>query len=596
MSSPRVDGFAPLNAYALLGDLRAAALVADDGAVDWLALPTLDSPPVCAALLDPENGGSLTLAPTVPSEVERRYLPGTMVLETTFTTARGTVRITDALTLGALRELPWTELARVVDVLEGEVPLAWEIRPGHCLARHARPWAHVRCGCPTLLVGDHQLAVVLDGLGAARVEHDRIVGEQVVRAGGHALLALVGTRGEPLHIPAPDAIRERVARTAQTWRRWSDPIPDHGRWHDAVVRSALMLKALTLAPTGAIAGAATSSLPEKIGGERNFDYRFAWIRDASFALDAMSRLGRSEEVHAGVVWMLEAIAPQAPGLRVFYDLHGNPTSAEMTQLQDLPGYQGSLPVNVGNGAADQMQLGAYGDLFDAVHLYTEHGGIISPGHRTMLAGLADHVCEMWTLPDAGLWELSPPQQYTSSKHGSWVALDRAVRLGEGGQIDGAHVPRWRLERDRVRAWIDERCWSSRRRAYTFCAGSEKLDAALLLMARTGFCEPGDPRLGSTIDAILEELTVGPFVYRYSGQRDQEGAFLACTCWLVEALVHAGRAPEAERTFSAFLECAGDAGLFTEEIDPPTGELLGNIPQALTHLAVIGAATALRSVG
>lgn len=595
MSSPRVDGFAPLRAYALLGDLRAAALVADDGAIDWLALPTIDSPPVCAGLLDPESGGSFTLAPTIPSEVERRYLPGTMVLATTFTTAQGTVRVTDALTLGAVGELPWTELARVVEVLEGEVPLAWEIRPGHCLTLHARPWAHVRRESPALLVGDYQLAVVHDGLGVARAGHDRITGEVVVRAGPRRLLAVVATRGEPLHIPAPAEIHQRVARTVQTWRQWSNPIAEAGRWREVVVRSALVLKALTLKSTGAIAGAATTSLPEKPGGERNFDYRFAWIRDGSFALDAMSRLGLAEEVHAGVRWMLDAVAREAPALRVFYDLQGEPVPAEMTELQDLPGYRHSLPVNVGNGAAGQTQLGAYGDLLDAVHRYTEQGGILSEADGTMLGRIADHVCDVWTRPDAGLWELSPPQQYTSSKLGCWMALDRAVRLGEAAQITSPHLPRWSAERERIRAWIDERCWSERRRAYAFCAGSDKLDAAVLLMARMGFCEPADARLGATIDAILDELTDGPFVYRYSGQRDQEGAFLACTCWLVEALVHAGRVPEAEQIFTAFLAHAGDVGLFSEEIDPSTGQLLGNIPQALTHLAVIGAASALTSV-
>lgn len=589
-----MDGFAPLSAYALLGDLRGAALVADDGAIDWLALPTMDSPPVCAALLDPEDGGSFTLAPTIPSQVERRYLPGTMVLETTFTTAQGMVRVTDALTLGAVGELPWTELARLVEVLDGEVPLAWEVRPGHCLTLHTRPWAHARHRHPVLLVGDYQLAVVHDGLGQPRIEAGRVRGELLARAGSRGLLALVGSRGEPLHIPAPDEIRQRVERTAQTWKQWSDPIGEDGRWHEVVLRSALVLKALSLKATGAIAGAATTSLPEKLGGERNFDYRFAWIRDASFALDAMSRLGLSEEVHAGVAWMLDAVAQQAPALRVFYDLYGRTTSAETTELQELPGYRHSLPVNVGNGAASQTQLGAYGDLLDAVHRSTEQGGILSEDNGSMLARMADHVCDIWPSPDAGLWELSPPQQYTSSKHGCWVALDRAVRLGEAEQIASSHVPRWRAERKAIRSWIDEHCWSESRRAYAFCAGSDKLDAAVLLMARTGFCEPGDERLGSTIDAILDELTVGSLVYRYSGQQEKEGAFLACSCWLVEALVHVGRVPEAERIFTAFLAYAGDAGLFSEEIDPATGELRGNIPQALTHLAVIGAATALAS--
>ncbi len=591
--SVRRDGFASLGAYALLGDLRAAALVADDGAIDWLALPTLDAPPVCAALLDPARGGSISLAPTVPYEVSRHYLPGTMVLETTFTTADGTVRVTDALTFGALGTLPWTELARVVQVDDGEVPLAWAVHPGHCLAASKRPWAHVRQQTPMLLVGDYHLAVVVDGLGEPEVKDERITGEVLATAGRSGLLAVVGSQSEPLQVPGADAIRQRVYHTAETWGHWSDLVGYHGRWRDLVLRSALVLKALTLKATGGIAGAATTSLPEQLGGQRNFDYRFAWIRDASFALDAMNRLGLAEELHAGVSWLLDAVAQEAPSLRVFYDLHGQAVSAEMTEVQNVPGYRGSLPVHVGNGAASQSQLGAYGDLFDAVWRYADSGGRLPSTTGTMLGEMIDHLCDIWPSADAGLWELGTPKRYTSSKLGCWVAMDRAVRLSEAGQITSPNVARWRFEREHIRRYIDEHCWSEAKQAYTFYAGSDELDAAVLLIARTGFCCPGDPRLSTTVDAIVDELTVpGSLVYRYSGQQDQEGAFLACSCWLVEALVHAGRVPEAEQRFTEFIEHANDVGLLTEEIDPSTGELLGNLPQALTHLAVIGAATAL----
>ena len=339
----RLDGFAPLGAYALLGDLRSTALVADDAAVDWLALPTMDAAPVCAAVLDPARGGSITLEPTVPYEVTRCYLPDTMVLQTTFTTAGGTIRVTDALTFGALGALPWTELARIVEVENGEVPLAWAVRPGHCLSLSKRPWAHLRGQTPTLLVGAYQLAVVTEGLGEPGLEGDRITGEVVARVGEPGLLAVVGSDSEPLPVPGAREIRERLARTVETWQHWSSLVAYQGRWRDLVLRSALVLKALTLKSTGAIAGAATTSLPEKLGGERNFDYRFAWVRDASFALDAMSRLGLGEELHAGVSWLLSAVAQEAPALRVFYDLQGKPVSGEMTAVQRVPGYRGSLP-------------------------------------------------------------------------------------------------------------------------------------------------------------------------------------------------------------------------------------------------------------
>jgi GH15 family glucan-1,4-alpha-glucosidase len=589
----RTDGFAPLRAYALLGDLRASALVAQDGRVDWLALPALDSAPVCAALLDPGGGGSISLAPTVPYEVTRRYLPGTMVLETTFTTADGILRITDALTFGALGTLPWTELARIVEVADGEVPLAWEVRPGHCLSAGKSPWGHVSQETPVLLVGDYRLAVVCDGLGDLAVATGRVAGRAVLTAGQRAVLAVIGTETEPMLVPSADEVRGRVQRTIETWRHWSGLIAYHGRWQDLVDRSALVLKALTLKAAGSIAGAATTSLPEQPGGQRNFDYRYAWIRDSSFALDAMSRLGLSEELHAGVSWLLAAVSHEAPALRVFYALSGAPVSSEMTEVANVPGYRNSLPVNVGNGAAGQIQLGAYGHLLDAVGHYCAHGGILPSATARMLSDIVDHVCDIWRSPDAGLWELGSPEQYTSSKLGCWVALDRAVRLSDAGQIMSPHTPRWRSEREAVRAWIEEHCWSEVKQSYSFYADSDELDAAVLLMARFGYSKSEDRRLSTTIDAITTELGAGDaLLYRYSGQQDKEGAFLACSCWLVEALIHAGRLPEAEGLFNQFVTHVNDVGLLTEEIDPAAGDLLGNLPQALTHLAMINAAVSL----
>ncbi len=363
-----------------------------------------------------------------------------------------------------------------------------------------------------------------------------------------------------------------------------------------VVRSALTIKALTLGTTGAIVGAATTSLPEKVGGKRNFDYRFAWIRDASFALDSMSRLGLSEEVHGSLSWLLSAVAQDSPDLRVFYALDGSVVGAEMIDV-DAPGYQGSRPVHVGNSAASQTQLGCFGDLLDAVWRHVQSGGRLDAATATMVGSLADRVWDLWPTPDAGLWELGATEQYTISKIGCWVALDRALRLAGAGQLTSPSLDRWRAERDEIREWIDTRCWSETRRSYTFYAGTDDLDAAVLLAARTGYCVPDDPRLSTTIDAIRAELAAeGPLLFRYSGQEGKEGAFLACSCWLVEALVHAGRTGEAAELLAGVVERANDVGLYTEEMDPDSGDLLGNIPQTLSHLAVIGAATALAQAG
>lgn len=594
----RAGGYAPLRSYALLGDMRGAALVAADGAIDWLALPAMGAPPPCAALLDPVAGGSIELTPTVPFDVSRRYVDDTMVLETTFRTSAGTVRVTDALNRGAAGELPWAELARRIDADDGAVPMRWSVRPGHGLAG-LRPWCHLHGGQARILVGDRELAVVADGIGEPAAAPHGVEGSFVARADqghGPGLLAVVAAENEPVHVPAARQIAARIDATAGAWRHWSAQISFEGPWAGTVVRSALTLKALTVAPSGAIAAAATTSLPEQVGGKRNFDYRFAWIRDASFAIDAMNRLGLSEEVHASLAWLLDAVAQEAPDLRVFYALDGSVVSAEMSEA-DAPGYRGSAPVNIGNSAADQMQLGCFGDLLDAVVRYTSAGGWLDAATCALFGSLTDRVCELWRSPDAGLWELGDPQPYTISKIACWVALDRALRLVEAGQLTSLHEGRWRAEREEIRSWTDAHCWSQAKQAYTFYAGTDDLDAAVLLAARTGYCDGSDPRLHTTIDAIAAELGAGEaLLYRYSGQAGKEGAFLACSCWMVEALAHADRLDEASTWMDSIVAHGNDLGLYTEEMDPVSNDLLGNMPQTLSHLAVIGAATAIERAG
>ncbi|MGH9067405.1 MAG: glycoside hydrolase family 15 protein [Acidimicrobiales bacterium] len=592
----RTHGYAPERSYAVLGDMRALALVALDGAIDWMAVPTMEDPPVCAAILDPERGGSITLAPSVDFEVSRRYLRETMVLETTYTTEGGAVRVTDALNMGASGCLPWTELARHVKVVSGDVPMRWAVRPGHRLGT-ARPWAHLQDGVPRLVVDDQQLVVVADSLGDPAVSDHGVHGEFLAREGSNGLLAVISTDGEPVYVPTAAEIISRIGGTADTWGRWSDLVAYQDRWRDIVVRSALVIKALTLATTGAIVGAATTSLPEKIGGKRNFDYRFAWIRDASFAIDAMNRLGLSEEVHGPLSWLLAMVAKTSPDLRVFYGLEGSVPGAEMREV-DAPGYQGSTPVHVGNSAASQTQLGCFGDLVDAVWRHVQAGGLLDAGTATLVGELADRTCDLWRSPDAGLWELGATEHYTISKIGCWVALDRAVRLASAGQLRSLRVERWRAEAGEIRAWVDAHCFSETKGSYTFYAGTDELDAAVLLAARTRYCAPDDPRLRTTVEAIMAELMVesGPLLYRYSGQQRKEGAFLACSCWLVEALSYMGRVKEATEVFEGVVARCNDVGLYSEEMDPGTGAMLGNIPQTLSHLAVIGAATALANAG
>jgi GH15 family glucan-1,4-alpha-glucosidase len=592
----RKDGFAPLASYSLLGDCRSGALVAADGSVDWLAVPQVDDAPVCAALLDPDRGGAITLAPTVEHECTQRYLPDTMVLETTFKCADAVVRVTDSLNRSVTGPLPWAELARRVEVTGDPVPLRWELRPGHRLGTD-RPWAE-RCGDTLVLhVGDVLLGLVVHGVGSLRVGHGdtgaQVTGEFTLGTGERALLGVTAVASGPLPFPTAADVDDRIDTTAQLWQQWSSRVRYEGPHADAVRRSALALKALTVAPSDGMAAALTTSLPEQIGGKRNFDYRFGWVRDASFAIDVQSRIGLTEEVHGSLAWLLGAVRETAPEVRTMYTVDGEPASAEMTGLEALPGYRGSTPVHVGNSAAEQLQMGAYGDLVDAVWRHIDQGGCLDPGSSAVVAEIVDAVCDGWQRKDAGLWELGDDEHYTSSKIGCWVALDRGVRLAEAGQLSAGHVERWRTEREAVHAWVDEHCWSATKQSYTFHAGTDKLDAAVLLAARTGFLDGDDPRLASTVDAVRAELGAGgALLYRYSGMADEEGAFLACSGWLVEALVAVGRREEAAEVLDQLLAHSTGTGLLTEQVDPASGELLGNLPQGLSHLAIIGAATSL----
>jgi GH15 family glucan-1,4-alpha-glucosidase len=414
-----------------------------------------------------------------------------------------------------------------------------------------------------------------------------------VRSGDHGLLALTAVDREPLQIPRPDAVSDRLDETIHYHRRWRSRIHYDGPAAEAVLRSAAVLRQLTSQKTGAQAAASTTSLPEKIGGSRNFDYRFAWVRDASFAVDALAGLALVEEVHSVLTWLLEALHRTAPDVHVFYTLDGQPASSEMSEVSFLRGYRDSRPVQEGNSAASQRQLGAYGDLIDAVHRATEIGYRLDARTADLLAGTTDRACDLWRLPDAGIWELGDYEHYTISKIGCWVALDRMIGLAEDDQVASLSLPRWRTERDRIREWIEENCWSRTKQSLTFYAGTDELDAAVLLAARTGFWKGDDPRLSTTIDAVREELSAGgPLMYRYSGQRGKEGAFVACSFWVVEALAYAGRVDEAAEMLDGMLGYCSDLGLLSEELDPETGELLGNFPQALSHLALIGAATAV----
>jgi GH15 family glucan-1,4-alpha-glucosidase len=564
--------------------------VADDGRVDWLATPALDSPPAFAAILDPEKGGTLELAPTVPFETERCYVERSNVLTTTFKTADGAVRVTDSLNVGTAGRLPWGELARRVECLAGRVPMRWRVAPGDRFGT-CRPWASCRRGQPVIRLGDQHVVVRAFDVGEPQVTGLRVEGSFDAEAGRPSgLLSFAYTDKEPVYLSLRDHIESRLDETVRSWRKWCGLIEYDGPWKEEVVRSALTLKLLIFSPTGAIAAAPTTSLPERIGGDRNYDYRYSWIRDSAFTIDALIRLGLHEEVHGALSWLLSTVEQTAPELHVFYGLDGR-TASDLNEL-DLRGYRDSRPVRAGNSAETQRQFGNFGDLLEAIWYYVQGGNLLDETAGHTVRQLADQVCDVWQYEDSGIWELDQQRHYTVSKMGCWVALDRAVRLVEEGEVAARHVERWRQERDAVARWVNDRCWSEDRGAYTFYADGTALDASVTLAARNGFREVAGDRLLPTLRAIREELADGPLLYRYSGMRDQEGAFIACSFWLAEALAVAGRVEEGAELLEQMLGLSNDVGLYSEERDPSSGELLGNFPQGLSHLSLVNAATGI----
>ena len=582
----RSAGFAPIESYAAIGDGRTVALVAADGRIDWWPLPTVESPPAFCSLVAGEDGGVLALCPADGEfSVTRRYVEGTNVLETTYTTGSGSAKVVDSLNATSTGQLPWVELARVVEGIDGHLSMAWEVRPGNRF-RAARPWAETTAaGVPMLRVADQTLGVVTTGIGVPVVERARVHGRFDTAPRSRHVLGVVATDSEPLFLPPSTRVAERTEQTVEWWRTWDRRIRYDGRWQEPVRRSALVLKLLTFSETGAILAAPTTSLPEIIGGEKNYDYRYAWVRDMAFAIGAVLRLGVEEEVHASLSWLLSTVRETAPDVHVFYTLDGK--VARRKDEVRACGYRGSRPVLSGNAAEQQTQLESFGALFDPVWEYVREGNQLDERTASMLESCAQRVCDIWTRPDAGLWELTDTQHYTASKVGCWTALDRAVRLAGVGQLSDRFASRWEAERDAVAEWVRTNCWSETKQAFTFYAGTDNLDAAVLLSARIGF-DRGE-RMRSTIGALRKELGRGPLMYRYTEMVGKEGAFLACSFWMVEALALTGLVGEASALMDELCGLANDVGLFSEEMDPETKAMLGNFPQALTHLALINAA-------
>jgi GH15 family glucan-1,4-alpha-glucosidase len=582
----RTDGHLALEDYGALGDGRSIALSGADGSIDWWCVPNMDSPPLFDRLLDAEHGGRFVVQPTGSFRVERWYRARSNVLETVFTTDRGRARLTESMNSGSAGRLPWAELARRVDGIDGHVEFRIEMRPGR-RGDTVNPY-HSRIGRHTVFHVERVLGLFVhsDGVGCDWGD-EGVTGTFAVSEGERRTVAIVAGRDEPLVVPTIGEIDDRIDVSDGEWRTWTEGIRYDGSDRDAFLRSALALKLLLFSPSGAIAAAATTSLPERIGGPKNFDYRYAWVRDAGYTIKAFLAAGVTAEAKAGFTWLIERLRHHA--CRVCYTLEGDVVPD--VERWAMPGYRGSSPVVTGNLATDQTQHGVYGDVFETASRFVESGNVLDGASAETLSRLADQCAERWRTPDAGIWELEEEQHYTNSKISCWQALARAVELADQGQLPTTCRERWARERDRVRDWIERNCWSDAKRAFVMYPGSDKLDASLALAVRFGF--DGVERLRSTLDAIDRELGSGPFHYRYGGMAREEGCFVACSFWMIEARAQLGQRREARERFDALTVALGrGVGILSEMVDPKSGAFLGNLPQGLSHLAHVMAMSVL----
>ncbi len=578
--------------YAVIGDTESLALVGIDGSIDWLCLPRFDGGACFASLLGTEKNGRWRLGTEEkPTRTTRRYRPGTLVLETEIHTAEGSVRIIDCMPLRGNNP----HVIRVVEGLTGSVTMQLELVVRFDYGR-VLPWVRSVDGRLRIVAGPD--ALVLTTPIPTRGQDLSTVADFVVNPGERVPFVLSYHRSHESPPEPPDAL-EAIARTSAWWSEWSARCTERGPHREAVVRSLITLKALTYGPTGGIVAAATTSLPETIGGGRNWDYRYCWLRDATFTLYALLHAGYRDEAASWRDWLLRAVAGSASDLRTVYGLAGE-RHLEERRMDWLDGYEGSRPVRLGNAAAGQLQLDVYGEVLDSLHLARRVGLPPDPALWDLESSLCEWLESGWSQPDEGLWEIrGPRRQFTHSKVMAWVAMDRAIKAIERSGMTGP-ADRWRAVRSQIHAEVCAKGYDAERGTFTQSYGSKELDASLLLVATVGFLPPDDPRVRGTVRAIQKELVEDGFVLRYrtaettgnDGLHGKEGAFLACSFWLVDALVLDGRRDEAERLFEHLLTVRNDVGLLAEEYDVDRKRLVGNFPQAFSHVALVNSACSL----
>jgi GH15 family glucan-1,4-alpha-glucosidase len=577
--------------YGLIGNLRTAALVSREGSIDWLCLPHFDSPACFASLLGTEDHGRWQLRPVGRFKTRRRYRPGTAVLETDFETFDGIVRLTDCM----IPETERADLVRCLEGLEGEVKMRMDLRIRLDYGSHQ----------PSVRYGKNSI-VAVGGPDMLHVyapvpfygNNERTRSEFKIRRGQHLNFVM---NWHPSHEKEPPALKnpETVVRNAtRWWAGWSKRSTYKGDWHEAMERSLITLKCLTFHPTGGIVAAPTTSLPEKLGGVRNWDYRFCWIRDATLTLNAFMGSGYLEEARAWREWLLRAVAGQPEGVRIMYGLFGERQLPEL-ELPWLPGYEGSAPVRIGNRASTQHQLDIFGELMDSLHQAREGALEHKEESWGLQKALLQHLEAIWDQPDEGIWEVrGPKRHFTHSKVMAWVAFDRGVQAVERHGRSGP-VRRWRALRDAIHDDVCKRGIYKKTGGFAQYYGANQTDASLLMIPLVGFLPANDPRMEATIRWIQKDLTSDGFVERYStskryvdGLPPGEGTFLACSFWMVENLALLGRREEAVTLFERLLSIRNDLGLLAEEYEPRLGRALGNFPQAFSHLALVSAARRL----
>ncbi len=593
-------GYIPIEDYGLIGDMHSAALVGHDGSIDWLCYPRFDSPSLFGAILDQEKGGSFRIAPSCPHATRKQlYWPDTNVLVTRFLSEKGVAEVTDFMPIGS-RDRPGSPfLVRKVHAVRGEVPFRLHCRPAF---DYARAKHETRIEGNSAVFEGPGLDLELAGSVDLEADGDGVSAEFTLKPGQTVAFALRRPTHRAFSVEEAAGLLDA---TLDYWRRWLAGCTYKGRWREVVQRSALTLKLLTYEPTGAIVAAPTCGLPELVGGERNWDYRYTWIRDSAFTLYGLMRIGFTEEAGRFMGW-IEARCHETCGdapLQVVYGIDGRHDLGEST-LDHLDGYRGSRPVRIGNGAADQLQLDMYGELMDAVYLYNKYGTPISYDLWAELARITDYVCDNWRREDEGIWEVrSGRRHFVYSKLMCWVAIDRALRLADKRSFP-ADRDRWEKVRDEVYLDVMKNGWDERKGSFVQSYGDDVLDASALIMPLVFFLSPTDPRLLKTLEALRRPIEQGglaydSLVFRYDPSRSpdgldgDEGAFNMCSFWMVEALTRAGKADpkylrDARVIFEHMLGNANHLGLYAEETGA-RGEALGNFPQGFTHLALISAA-------